>query len=162
EIIVHMLSHLQPPEHTRLRRLLTPAFSVRTVERCRDRIRALTTAAIDSVEQQGRMDVLGELAYPLPVTIIREMLGIPASAAEDFARWAGDVQAYIDAVPPTPDAITQIDDSTRRLSDYVSELIQRSRGGPGDDLITTLTQAEDRGVHLTEQELISTVFMLLI
>jgi cytochrome P450 len=151
---------LDPPDHTRLRGLVTKAFTARRVEEMRPRIEALVDALIDRVFDQGRMDVARDFAHRLPVIVICDMLGIPEEERHRFLD-----QSYVNGriIDPVPMNREEIDDSNRRTQesdDYFDGLFERRRREPGDDLTTLLVQAEEAGDRLTQEELRSNVALL--
>jgi cytochrome P450 len=154
---------LDPPDHTRLRGLVSKAFTVRTVERLRPRIQQLVDELIDEVQPKGEMEVVEDLAYPLPVVIICELLGVPPSDHERFKEWSRDLARGLD-----PDFVQPVESIERRFEtvlafhEYFRELIARRRSDPGDDLLTALVHAEEHGDVLTEDELLATCTLLLV
>jgi cytochrome P450 len=151
-----------PPEHTRLRRLVSKAFTPRAVENLRPRIRAIVDELLDGIAGRKEFDLVEELAYPLPVIVIAEMLGIPPQDRADFKRWSDDVVATLGG-PFTPqDVMDRARASIEELVAYLSEQIAERRINPRDDLISGLIAAEDGGQVLSEQEIYSTTILLLI
>jgi len=154
---------LDPPDHTRLRGLVSKAFTVRTVENLRPRVQHLVDELIDSVARAGAMDVVEDFAYPLPVVIICELLGVPPSDHERFKGWSRDLARGLD-----PDFIQPAEALERRFEtllafhEYFRELINRRRSDPGDDVLTALIHAEERGDTLNEDELLGTCTLLLV
>ncbi|MGH9277174.1 MAG: cytochrome P450 [Acidimicrobiales bacterium] len=147
-----------PPDHTRLRALAMRAFTPRTVERLRPHVVALVDELIDGFGE-GEVDVMDALAFPLPVTVIGEMLGVPV---EDRARFRPLVRAatallelYI-----TPEGLAEASAASATMEDYFGALIAKRRARPQDDLLTKLIHAEDAGDRLTEHELVSTSILL--
>jgi cytochrome P450 len=161
-IIKGMLSHLQRPSHTKLRRFLAHPFTVKAIEQRRDWVRDLTGRMLDEVQQSGHMDVIQAIAYRLPISVIRDLLGIAEEDDELFVQWAADIQSYIDVIPPAPEQIGRINESTRAFTEYILRLIEQRRREPMQDIISMLLQVDEEGVELSEEELVSTVFMLLI
>lgn len=150
-----------PPDHTRLRSLVNRAFTARVVERLRDRVRAIATDLIDAVRARGEMDLIADLAYPLPVTVIAEMLGVPPGDHERFAGWSRALARNLDPVAP-PEVLEAAYAAGEAFDEYFLELIAERRARPRDDLLTSLIQAEDQGHHLSEDELLSMCALLLI
>ncbi|MFJ9833872.1 cytochrome P450 [Streptomyces sp. NPDC101169] len=145
-----------PPQHTRLRSLVTRAFTMRRVERLRPRIQRITDELLDEMLPRGRADLIEALAYPLPLTVICELLGVPDMDRAEFRRISTEV------VAPT-DADTEYD-AIVALSEYLPELIEdKRRAGPTDDLLSDLirTTAED-GDRLSPDELSGMAYLLLI
>jgi len=152
-----------PPDHTRLRGLVSKAFTPRVVERLRPQVQLRLDRLLSDISASGtgRCDVVADLAYPLPVLVISEMLGVPA---EDHDRFRGWSQVLAKSLDPTPgevhgDDLTQAADDFRS---YFRELINRRRNHPGDDLVSGLIAAEDEGSRLTENEMLSTCILLLV
>ncbi len=151
-----------PPEHTRLRRLVSKAFTPRAVENLRPRIREIVDELLDNVSGRSEFDLVEEIAYPLPVIVIAEMLGVPPEDRADFKRWSDDVVATLGG-PFTPqDVMDRARTSIEELVVYLSEQIAERRTNPRDDLISGLIAAEDGGQVLSEQEIYSTTILLLI
>jgi cytochrome P450 len=151
-----------PPEHTRLRRLVSKAFTPRAVENLRPRIREIIDTLLDSVSDRSEFDLVEEIAYPLPVIVIAEMLGVPPEDRADFKRWSDDVVATLGG-PFTPqDVIQKARKSIEEFVEYLAEQIAERRTNPRDDLISGLIAAEDGGQVLSEQEIYSTTILLLI
>lgn len=149
---------LDPPDHTRLRALVQKAFTPRLVEGMRGRIEALTEELLDAVQGQGRMDLIGDYALPVPTTIIAEMLGVPAEDRHKFHRWSAAIMTVTAAVWSILKAIP----STWMFLRYIRKLVRARRAAPRDDLISALAQAEEAGQQLNEDELLAMVFLLLI
>lgn len=150
-----------PPDHTRLRGLVNKAFTPRIVESMRARIVEITNALIDEVEPRGEMDVIEDFAYPLPVTVIAEMLGIPEADRSEFKRWSRQVTPILD--PIISDAVfLQVVEAGLALAVYFDEIVAKRRADPQDDLITELIRAEDAGDRLTPEELRATLILVLV
>jgi len=158
---------LDPPDHTRLRRLVSKAFTARTVARLEPRIRAVTAELLTAGAAGRQLEVVSQLAYPLPVRIISELLGVPLG---DYQRFAGWSARLAHSLQPgfgltREEAETRITD-TQAASDefaaYFSELIAVRRARPAADLLSEMIAAEDQGEKLTEDELIATCVLLLV
>jgi cytochrome P450 len=145
-----------------LRRLVSKAFTPRAVENLRPRIREIIDTLLDSVSDRSEFDLVEEIAYPLPVIVIAEMLGVPPEDRADFKRWSDDVVATLGG-PFTPqDVIQKARKSIEEFVEYLAEQIAERRTNPRDDLISGLIAAEDGGQVLSEQEIYSTTILLLI
>ncbi|MGW3354784.1 cytochrome P450 family protein [Streptomyces bungoensis] len=156
ELIGKYLLTADPPQHTRLRGLVARAFTVRRVERLRPRIQRITDDLLDEMLPRGRADLIDALAYPLPITVICELLGVPDMDRAEFRKTSTEV------VAPTS-AQTEYD-AVVRLAGYLTELIEdKRRAGPTDDLLSDLirTTAED-GDRLSAEELRGLAYLLLI
>ncbi len=150
-----------PPDHTRLRGLVNKAFTPRVVESMRQRITEVVNDLIDQVEGRGEMDVIEDFAYPLPVTVIAEMLGIPEADRDSFKHWSRQVAPILDPVI-SEDVFFQVAEAGLALAVYFDELVATRRAAPRDDLITELIQAEEAGDRLTPEELRATLILLLV
>jgi hypothetical protein len=151
-----------PPEHTRLRRLVSKAFTPRAVEELRPRIQGIVDELLDEMEAKGSGEIVRDLAYPLPVIVIAEMLGVPAEDREDFKRWSDDVVATLGGPMVTPPVLEKARVAIEELAAYLMPIIQDRRTNPRNDLITGLVQAEESGQVLSEDEIFSTTILLLI
>ncbi len=150
-----------PPDHTRLRGLVNKAFTPRVVERMRTRIEQIVNDLIDVVEPRGEMDVIEDFAYPLPVTVITEMLGIPESDRDSFKHWSRQIAPILDPIL-SDDVFLQVAEAGLALASYFDEIVDKRRAEPRDDLITELMRAEDEGDRLTPEELRATLILLLV
>jgi cytochrome P450 len=145
-------------DHRRLRRLVTKAFTPRMVEQLRPRIQEIADGLTDAVEPRGTMDLVEEFAFPLPITVIAELLGIPAGERASFRRWSNAM------VTPafTPEDVERLGEQAGEFVAYLRELFELRRADPGADLVSALLQAEEEGDKLSEQELFGMVALLII
>ncbi len=151
-----------PPEHTRLRRLVSKAFTPRAVENLRPRIKEIVEGLLDGVPTGSAFDLVEVLAYPLPVIVIAEMLGVPPEDRADFKRWSDDIVATLGGPMIQPEVVQTGRAAIEELVTYLAEVIAQRRMTPRDDLISGLIAAEDEGQVLTEQEIFSTTILLLV
>jgi cytochrome P450 len=153
-----------PPDHTRLRSLVSKAFTPRVVETLRPRIQAIVDGLLDRACDAGRMDLIEELAYPIPVVVICEMLGVPVEDHERFKGWGVDLARGLDSIllGPESEVAKRSQAARRALGDYFRELIATRRHAPRHDLLSALIAAEEAGDKLTEDELLATCVLLLI
>src|SRR5579883_817835 len=149
-----------PPDHTRLRALVSKAFSARAVEAMRARILTITDDLLDRVARAGRMDIIQDLAYPLPITVIAEMLGVPAEDRDKFKRWSDDFVIFISQITSTDQDMRALE-SVLELTEYFRKVIADIRARPQDNLLSALAAAEDRGDVLSEEELLSNCMLIL-
>ena len=153
----NMLSY-DPPDHTRLRALVNITFTPRLVEQWRDRIQTIANELLDAVEGKGEMDLIDAFAFPLPMTIITEMLGVPGEDRTKFRTWSNMV---IES-SGNPEDFQRRREQITEFHEYLVELINKKRRQPADDLLSHLVRAESEADKLSERELISMVFLLLI
>jgi unspecific monooxygenase len=154
---------MDPPDHTRLRGLVSKAFTPKVVEGLRPRIERIVAELFDAAAARGTLEIVEDLAYPLPVVVICEMLGVPTEDHETFQGWSRELARSLDPefVLP-PEVIAQREAAILSFQDYFRDLIATRRRAPRDDLLSALIAAEDDGQRLTEGELLSTVILLLV
>jgi len=148
-----------PPAHTRLRRLVSKAFTARRVEGLRPRVQEITDTLLDRITPHGAADLVGEFALPLPVTVIGELLGVPEADRDRFRTWTDEM---LDRPFDGHSDLALVDAARARMHGYLTDLVAAKRTRPADDLITDLIAATDEGERLDEQELLAMVFLLLI
>ena len=151
---------LDPPDHTRLRSLVTKAFTARRVEAMRPRIAAIVDALIDRVAAQGRMDVIADFAHRLPIIVICDMLGIPEADRGQFFERSRVNGRLIDPVPLSRAEIDASNANTLETNAYFDSLFELRRRDPQDDLTTQLVHAEEAGDRLSAAELRANVGLL--
>jgi len=151
---LHMLNS-DPPDHERLRRLVNKAFTSRRVELLRPRITAITAELLDDMSTQRDVDLLASFAFPLPITVICELLGIPVADRDDFRKWSATIVS--DTVSP---AVFEADAGA--MIRYFMALLAAKRHEPADDLLSALIATGDEGDRLSENELVSMAFLLLL
>lgn len=152
-----------PPDHTRLRRLVGKAFGPREVEGLEARIEGLVDDLLDAAAGQGRFDALADLAAPLPIAVICDLLGIPREDAKRFADWSQEMARSLDPLftLSEQDRARQAE-AGAELRAYLNELIDRRRAKLGHDLLSALLTVRERGEQLTRSDLVATVMLLLI
>jgi len=151
---LHMLNS-DPPDHERLRRLVNKAFTARRVERLRPRITAITAELLDDMSTQPEVDLLASFAFPLPITVICELLGVPVADRDDFRTWSATIVSDT-AIPGVFQA------HATAMIRYFMALLAAKRHEPADDLLSALIAARDEGDRLSENELVSMAFLLLV
>lgn len=156
----HGMLDLEPPDHTRIRRLVSKAFTPRTVEQLKPYVQGLAGELVSGLVEAGGGDLLTDVAEPLPVAVIAEMLGIPESDRAQLRPWSADICGMYE-LSPSEETATKAVRASVEFSEYLLELIAARRKEPGDDLISGLIAAYDEGDRLTEQEMISTAVLLL-
>jgi cytochrome P450 len=169
EELFHSLINVDPPRHRQLRSLVSQAFTPRTIALLAPRIAEITHSLLDEVVESGSMDVITDLAYPLPVIVIAELLGIPIEERANFKRWSDNIVAgeYEDFVGVNQqEYIARVRETVRRTLDeiygYFRHIIAQRRARPQHDLISDLLAARIEGESLTEQELLSFCTLLLV
>jgi cytochrome P450 len=157
---------LDPPDHTRLRKLVSKAFVPKVVKALEPDITALVDSLLDKVEAQGSFDVIADLAYPLPVAVICRLLGVPIEDEPKFSRASALLAAALDPVisftGQAPDSFDEMLQAGLWLREYFRELIALRRSDPGDDLMSALIHVEESGDQLTEEEIVATCNLLLV
>ncbi|MGX7826501.1 cytochrome P450 family protein [Actinokineospora sp. 24-640] len=153
ELSAHMLN-TDPPDHTRLRKLVNKAFTVRGVEGLRPRIEAIAEDLLDRLDGLEEVDLLAAFAFPLPITVICELLGVPEMDRDAFREWSTGI-----VTATSPDDLAA---SAGAMVGYLTGLIAVKREAPADDLLSALVQAQDEDDRLDGSELVSMAFLLLV
>lgn len=160
DLMTHLLN-IDPPDHTRLRRLVAKAFTPRRVAEFAPRVQELTDQLIDRFAGEGHADLIHEFAFPLPIYAICDLLGVPREDQDDFRDWAGMMIRH--GGGPRGGVAR----SVKKMRGYLADLIHRKRealpdtAAPGEDLVSGLIRASDEGEHLTENEVAAMAFILL-
>ncbi|GAB3394123.1 cytochrome P450 [Amycolatopsis echigonensis] len=160
--------HRDPPEHTRLRKLVAKGFTARRIAALRPFVQHTVDAAIDTAEGEGRLELVSALAYPLPVEVICELLGIPAEDRPFVASWprtqlcCSFESGSLAAANKTNTRQVEADRIQQQLTDYFGMLIERRRTAPGDDLISALLTAQEHGDRLSVEEINATLRLLFV
>ena len=155
------LLFMDPPDHTRLRKLVSKGFTPRTVERLRPRIQELVDGILDDAADAGGLDVVADLGFELPVTVICEMLGVPLADRDQFSGWSSDAARLLDN-DIDGDLLQQGLLAAFNFVQYFQELFAERRQYPTDDLVSALIAVEEEGDRLSEEELTSIVMLLFI
>jgi pimeloyl-[acyl-carrier protein] synthase len=152
---------VDPPDHTRLRNLVNKAFTPRMIEQLRPRIESITADLVDRLASESEADLISWFAYPLPVIVIAEMLGVPVRDRAQFQEWSAVVVRGLD---PFVDPVTQeaIFDAREALAAYLRRVIGERRREPADDLITAMIAAREKGDLFSEGELVAMCNLLLV
>jgi cytochrome P450 len=153
-----------PPDHTRLRGLVSKAFTPRVVEGLRPRVQQIVDGLLARAADAHEMDLIEEFAYPIPVAVICEMLGVPVADHERFKGWSLDIARGLDAIWMGPDSEIgrRSVDARHGLADYFRELIAERRAAPRGDMLSALIATEEAGDTLSENELLATCILILI
>ena len=152
---------LDPPDHTRLRGLVNKAFTARVVESMRPRVHEIVEGILDGVAEKGEMDVVADLAYPIPVTVICDLFGVPQEDRAQVKAWSLDLIYTLDPLV-AGDRLEKAAQAGLAFREYLRGLIEDRRGRHGDDFISALIQAEEEGERLTDEEIVSMCVLLLI
>jgi cytochrome P450 len=160
----HFMLLTDPPKHTRLRKLVSKAFTPRAIAAWRPRIEAVTEELLDRVEKRGEMDLVADLALPVPATLICEMLGVPVADRDTFTEWTADAThgLALRRGHAPPELVARVERARNGLAGYFNRLIEERRGRPGDDLLDALIAAEEEGDRLSREELLIQSIGLLI
>jgi cytochrome P450 len=154
---------LDPPDHTRLRGLVNKAFTPKTVEGMRGRIQEIVDELLDAIAAKGEIEVIEDFAYPLPVRVICEMLGVPVADHETFKQWSRELARSLDPDEFLPaEVIERRQKAIESFTQYFAQLIDKRRQEPRDDLLSALIAAEEAGDKLSEAELLATCILLLV
>jgi cytochrome P450 len=155
--------NLDPPDHDRLRRLVSKAFTPKMVESLRPEVERLVTEALDEAVARGtgEMDLISDLAFPLPFTVISEMLGMPTGRRDELRTWSHAVVKTLDPILSVDEAKAAVAASDAMIA-YILDVIAAKRRDPADDLLSGLIAAEEDGAMLDEQELLDQVMLLYI
>ena len=153
------LLFLNPPDHTRIRSLVSRAFTPRRVERLKQSVQEMTDELLDPIAEQGSGDVIDELAFPLPANVISELVGVPPSDRDWLRPRVSDAAANLE-INQSPEQEEQAARSSAEIASYVYELIAQRRAEPADDLLSGMIEASDGEDRLTEEEVAATVSLI--
>ncbi len=151
-----------PPDHTRLRKLVSKAFTPNAVARLRAHVQEIADRQLERVAPEGRMDVIADLALPVPSTVICEMMGVPLADRERFTEWTASATHLLAALFAPPEVLARGVEAANALRAYFEDLIAERRARLGDDLLSDLIRAEEEGDRLSPSELVSQSIGLLI
>jgi cytochrome P450 PksS len=153
----HMLS-MDPPDHTRLRSLVSKAFTPRRVEQLRPRIQEIAYELLDVMEGSSTVDLIDSYAFPLPIQVITEMLGVPSEDRDNFRLWSNTIISGGDHMNTGQDLI----EAAQGFYDYLVKLLAERQSNPTGDMLSDLLAVEEQGQHLSQDELISMVWLLIL
>ena len=163
-ILSRNLLALDPPDHSRLRRLVAIPFTPKYIEGLRSRVQSIADGLLDGIERRDRpsgrreMELIDDFAYPLPLIVIAEMLGIPEEDRDTFRDWSQAAVTFNPGQPPLPETTAKL----VAFIQYLRQLVAEKRANSGDDLLSGLVMAEAEGDKLTEEELLSMMFLLIV
>ena len=163
-LMKNLLLLMDPPDHTRMRALANAAFSRKAVEDWRPEIQRITDELLDAATARTEIDLMADFAYPLPVTVIAELLGVPIEDRERFTSWGRQlIEMFSFSLEDfTPERADLGNDAIVKFNDYFERLSGERRHKPRDDLLTALVEAETEGERLSHEELLATCLLLLI
>src|SRR5205085_1251623 len=162
QVMVQQMLFMDPPAHTRLRSLAAKAFTPRRVELLKPHIQEIVDSLLDRMQTHGRMDVIADLAYPLPAIVTAEMLGVPMSDCDQLKAWSADFATMLGNFEHNPDHAPRVRRSLEEMTAYFRAVIHRQRGSPREGLIHALVTAEHEGDRLSEEELIANVIITMV
>jgi pimeloyl-[acyl-carrier protein] synthase len=154
------LLHSDPPDHTRLRALVTKEFTVTIVEKMRLRIQQLVDGLLDAAQEKGQMDVVPDLASALPVAVIGEILGVPPAELHLIRKWTDDILRFQGVNKPSEEDLSRAQNALMEIRPYIKGMIDERRRQPRGDLMSKFVAAESDGQRLSEAELINTCVTL--
>ena len=153
--------NIDPPDHTRLRRLVSKAFTPRTIEALRPAIQQMVDAMLDQMAADGHADIVDRLAFPLPFDVISVMLGMPEADKDQIRDWSADIVKTIDPIVTDEEAAAAVA-SSEKMDALLAEIIEWKRANPADDLLTAMIEAEHEGDRMSAKELLDQVSLLFI
>jgi hypothetical protein len=163
DVIEQTMLFRDPPDHTRLRALVSKAFTPRRIDALASRVQQLVDEMLEAPAARGHIELMHEFAYPLPARVICELLGVPKEDEAFIVAQAPALGTGLDPAPMrTPQSVAAANDATNALVDYLDALIAERRRAPRDDMLSALIAAEESGESLSHDELVSTFLLLLI
>lgn len=162
QVMIHQMLFLDPPDHTRIRGLASKAFTPRRVAILRSHIQDITNSLLDAVQDKGEMDVIADLAYPLPAIVTAEMLGVPTSDWQQLTAWSADFAQVLGNFQHNPDYASKAIRSLEEMVIYFRSAVQEQREHPRDGLISAYLNAEIDGDRFTEEEVIANTIVTMV
>ncbi|HEU5228509.1 MAG TPA: cytochrome P450 [Ktedonobacteraceae bacterium] len=162
QVMVHQMLFLDPPSHNRVRGLASKAFTPRRVEILRSHIQDITNSLLDAVQDKGRMDIIADLAYPLPAIVTAEMLGVPTADWPQLTAWSADFAQVLGNFQHNPDSASRVIHSLEEMVAYFQAAVREQRQHPRDGLISAFLAAEQDGDRLTEEEVVANTIVTMV
>jgi cytochrome P450 len=162
KVMVQQMLFLDPPTHTRLRSLASQAFTPRRVEVLRSHIQEITNSLLDAVQDKGRMDVIAELAEPLPCIVTAEILGVPVEDHQQLKLWSQDFAEMLGNFQHNPDRAFRILRAVEEMTAYFRSAIREQKSHPRGGLVSSMTNAEIDGDRLSEEEVIANCIVTMV
>lgn len=159
--LLNQLIFIDPPQHTRLRNLMGKVFTPRKVETMKVYLQALVDHLLMNVYAQGEIDIIGQMAFPLPLRVISELLGVPVEDHKQLKKWSDDYASMLGSFQYIPDNPQEVLNSLNEMTEYFLSIIQRYRTHPQENLLSDLIAAQEQGNHLNNDELIANCIFLL-
>ncbi|WP_233520366.1 cytochrome P450 [Prauserella sp. PE36] len=160
EVLRHWMVFLDPPEHTRLRKLVMPAFSPKRVATWRPRVEQVVQETLAGLRDRERFDFVADFAYPIPAIVVAELIGVPAQDRDLFKKWSDDILTLVFGAQGEPGRRELAQQGLVELTGYLSDLVAKIRRDPGDDVISSLVTAHDVEPPLDDREIIATCALL--
>lgn len=161
QVFSKQILYADPPYHTQLRGLVNKAFTPRIVERMRAHIQQIVDELLDTVQEDGRIDIIQQFAYPLPVVVITEMLGLPPEERDQFKQWSDDTIGAVGIVRREPSLMEKARHSLAEFAAYIDKMYEQRRYQPKDDLLNALFNVEEEGNRLSREEVVANAILLL-
>lgn len=161
ELLSGWMVFKDPPDHTRLRKLVSKSFTSRAVTHIQERIDGIVSDLLDRCEAQGRFDLVEDIAFPLPTMVIAELLGAPVSDRERFRTWSDEISPIVFGSFDSAARRTAAEGAILNFADYFSHLVRLYETNPADNLVTALIEARDSRDALSHDEVIATCMLLL-
>ena len=162
QVMVRQMLFLDPPQHSRVRALAAAAFTPRRIERLREHIQDITNTLVDAVAARGQMDVMQELAGPLPAIVTAELLGVPTADHEQLKDWSQDFAEMLGNFQHNPGRVEKVLRSVEGMTSYFRDALTRQPAEPTEGLLNALANAEVDGDRLTEDEVIANVIVTMV
>lgn len=160
DVLLNWMVFMDPPEHTRLRKLVQPAFTPAAIEKMRPRVQQVVDEAMAEVVDKEHFDFIKDFAYPVPAIVIAELIGVPAEDRDLFKHWSDEILVLVFGASGGAERRVRAQKALVELSDYLTELIEKVRHEPGDNIITSMIQATDVEPPLSNKELVATLALL--
>ncbi|NKQ57225.1 cytochrome P450 [Amycolatopsis sp. K13G38] len=160
DILGDWMVFLDPPEHTRLRKLVLPAFSAGSVERMRPRVESVVKSTVDALADRSRFDLVTDFAYPIPAVVIAELMGVPPADRDLFKAWSDQILVLVFGAAGNAERRSEAQRGLVELADYLRGLVARFRADPGDNLISRMLNSTETDPPLTDDELVATCVLL--
>lgn len=162
QVMVRQMLFLDAPDHTRIRQLASRAFTPRRIEAMRSHIQDITDGLLDKIQQQEQVDIMKEIALPLPAIVTAEMLGFPTSDWQLLTSWSADFAQVLGNFQHNPDHAAKVLHTVEEMLEYFGRTVQDHRENPRNDLITAMLNAEIDGDHLSEEDIIANLIVIMV